>query len=185
MRPLAAGLVLLTFVVAGCAMAPGAGGSIASGPVATAGSTPSDVLTLSLSTTGHVAYPASWLHSAGFPTMGTAMPMGVISSGALGPCDASTCQNYTVGANGVTIEFYFNAARGGPPYSGPTNDFVGGLPAYREDWGPVNAHDADEGHTWILHLASGVLVINASLKGPDLATGRAAVAGVLASVVAP
>jgi hypothetical protein len=146
-------------------------------------SPPASTKTLTLGDVGHVSYPASWIE-VGTYYAGRARPWGRISSGALGPCATSSCQFFTVPPDVVLIEFDWNpAVPGMPPYSGPTNDAVGGQPAYREDWGPVNAVDADEGHTWLLHLKTGTLVIDGALKGPDLAGGRAALQEILASVV--
>jgi hypothetical protein len=142
-----------------------------------------DAKTLSLGDVGHASYPASWIEVDEYYA-GRARPLGRISSGPLGPCATSTCQRFTVPPNVVVIEFDWNPADpGSPPYSGPNNDAVGGQPAYREDWGPVNAVDADEGHTWLLHLKTGTLVIYAALEGPDLTGGRAALQQILASVV--
>jgi hypothetical protein len=183
MRPIAIGFVLITLLVSGCGARAGAG---AGSSPATSASTSNDLQTFTLGLAGRVSYPTTWLKLNGFPS-GRATPAGIISSLPLAPCDSAsaTCGNFALPPNGVAVEFYFNPPPAGPPYSGPTNDLVGGLPAFREDWGPVNGHDADEGHTWILHLPHGVLVIDAGLKGPDLASGRAALTQILASIVAP
>jgi len=181
----ATGVLVLATVVAGCASPAGMGSSVGADSSSGPASPRADTQTLSLGGAGHVSYPASWVE-VGEYYAGRASPLGRISSAPLGPCATSTCQEFTVPSNVVAVEFDWNLAPpGSPPYSGPNNDTIGGQPAYREDWGPVNAHDADEGHTWILHLATGTLVIAASLEGPDLASGRAALQQILASVVAP
>lgn len=144
-----------------------------------------DTVTLSLGGKGHVTYPASWVLTTAYYG-GRSMPLGLISSVPLGPCASTFCLTWTVPSDAVAVEFDWNPmAPGDRPYTGPNNDTVGGQPAYREDWGPVNGVDADEGHTWLLHLPTGALRIDAALKGPDLAPGRAALQQILASVVVP
>jgi hypothetical protein len=170
--------LLLVAVLSGCATVPTDSDSMAAD---TAQATATQVL--SLGGSAHVSYPATWLTSPGYPALegGT-----LISSVPLGPCPTDRCQNYTVPPNGVAIEFHYNPLPPGAPtqdWDAVANDTVAGRPAVREDWGPVNAHDANEGHTWIVQMPNGAMVIAASLMGPDLSIGHGFLQQILASLV--
>jgi hypothetical protein len=108
---------------------------------------------------------------------------GLLSSVPLAACTSSTCQNYTLQPDGVVVEFRFSSSQSAEPDWAGANDSIGGQLAVREDWGPVNAHDADEGHTWMVRLPTGVLTIYASLNGPNLTAGRKALQALLVGVV--
>lgn len=180
MRRAVLAVLTFTLVLSGCAGAVGVANSeVGAAPTDTA--TPTGETQMSLGVAGRLSYPATWVNAAGFPA-GTTTPLGIVSSLPLAPCAASTCQDYTVPSNGVAVEFRFNAVSGAPPYTGPVNDNIGGYPAFREDWGPGNSHNADEGHEWLLHMPSGVLVIIASIKGPDVATGQGSLQQLLSGV---
>jgi hypothetical protein len=140
---------------------------------------------LKLGDSAVVSYPASWLKIDPQPDFSRAIALGTISSMPVGPCASSTCQGYTVPPNGVVIEFHFAAPQTGgePDWASFANDTLGGQPAIRDDWGAVNAHFADEAHSWRVRLPSGLLLIDADVEGPDLASGRAALQQVLDSLV--
>jgi hypothetical protein len=177
---------LLAIGVAGCAQALGTASSVPapSTPGPTALAQAAGLQLLGLLGAGHVYYPQTWQKSPPYAG-GSDTAIAVISSSPVAPCATPSCQNYAVAANGVVLEFRYSTYRPGQPTQDWTNanDSVGGQPAFREDWGPVNAHDADEGHTWRVRMPNGILAIYASLMGPDLASGRAALQQILASFV--
>jgi hypothetical protein len=127
-------------------------------------------------------YPASW--SRWYPQDRSMMDSAVVTvaSGPLAPCTTDACQNYITPPGTVAIEFRIGNGPRPPDWStAPTT--IGGQPAFKEDWGPVNAASADEGHTWNVRLTDpSVLGIHASVSGPGLPELRAAMNEVLDSV---
>jgi hypothetical protein len=127
-------------------------------------------------------YPASW--SRWYPQDISTVDSAVVTvaSGPLAPCTTDACQNYITPPGTVAIQFRIGNGPTPPDWStAPTT--IGGQPAFKEDWEPVNAAGADEGHTWNVRLADpSELGIYASVRGPGLPELRAAMNEVLDSI---
>lgn len=127
-------------------------------------------------------YPAGW--SRWYPQDISTMDSAVvtIASGALAPCTTDSCQNYVTPPGTVAIQFRIGNGPTPPDWSGATTT-IGGQPAFKQDWGPINAAGADEGHSWNVRLTDpSVLGIYASVSGPGLPELRAAMNDVLDSI---
>jgi hypothetical protein len=126
-------------------------------------------------------YPADWLVT--YPHDNSMMDSALVtvaSAPLLLPC--GTCQRFTTPPGAIVVEFRIGSGPAAVDWSNATLR-VGGEPARREDWGPVNATDAQEGHTWTVRL--GVrrdLGIYVSLKGPNLPSLEAEMNALIASV---
>ena len=127
-------------------------------------------------------YPAGW--SRWYPQDISTMDSAVVTvaSGPLAPCTTDSCQNYVTPPGTVAIQFRIGNGPTPPDWSIATAT-IGGQPAFKQDWGPVNAAGADEGHTWNIRLTDpSVLGIYASVRGPGLPELRAAMNAVLYSI---
>jgi hypothetical protein len=127
-------------------------------------------------------YPAGWRRW--YPPDVSMVDSAVvtIASGPLARCTTDRCQNYLTPPGTVAIQFRIGNGPTPPDWStAPTT--IGGLPAFKEDWGPVNAVGADEGHTWSVRLTDpSVLGIYAGVRGPGLPELREAMNDVLDSI---
>jgi hypothetical protein len=127
-------------------------------------------------------YPAGWgrWYPQDISTMDSAVV--TVASGPLAPCTTDSCQNYVTPPGTVAIQFRIGNGPTPPDWSIATAT-IGGQPAFKQDWGPVNAAGADEGHTWNIRLTDpSVLGIYASVRGPGLPELRAAMNEVLDSI---
>jgi hypothetical protein len=98
------------------------------------------------------------------------------------PCATDLCQRFTTPPGAIAIEFRVGAGPTSPDWTNaPTS--LAGHPAFREDWGPVNATDAEEGHTWSVRLTDrSSLGVYVSMRGPGLSELRGAMEEVLDSI---
>ena len=105
-----------------------------------------------------------------------------VTSGPLAACTTDSCQNYITPPGTVAIQFRIGNGPTPPDWSTATTT-IGGQPAFKQDWGPINAAGADEGHTWNVRLTDpSVLGIYASASEPGLPELRAAMNEVLDSI---
>jgi hypothetical protein len=129
-------------------------------------------------------YPDGWVryYPMDLSMMDTAV-VTVASGPVLPPCDsADECQRFTTPPATVVIEFRAGGGPTAPDWSDAPLT-IGGQPAVRNDWIGDTATGAEEGHTWRVRLSErDQLGIYASLRGPDLATLRAAMDAVIASI---
>jgi hypothetical protein len=127
-------------------------------------------------------YPAGW--SRWYPQDISMMDSAVVTvaSGPLAPCTTDSCQNYVTPPGTIAIQFRIGNGPTAPDWSTAAT-MIGAQPAFKQDWGPVNAAGADEGHTWNVRLTDpSVLGIYASLHGPNLPALRVAMNEVLDSI---
>jgi hypothetical protein len=129
-------------------------------------------------------YPAEWTvyYPLSALTPGSSMVVMVSSRPVEPRCADDLCQRFTTPPGTVAIEFGAGGGPMAPDWSNaPTS--LAGQPATREDWGPVNATDAEEGHTWSVRLTDrSSLTIFVSMSGPGLSELRGAMEEVLDSI---